>query len=103
MSTATRAAATQGAPDKGATDKAPLIVVRKRAVTVETIWHEGGPVAQTPTRYASALAVIANPFAGRYEPDLLEFQAALRTLGHELASELVDVLSPDQVHVYGKG
>jgi hypothetical protein len=24
-------------------------------VTVETIWHEGGPVAQTPTRYASAL------------------------------------------------
>ena len=84
-------------------EKSSLIVVRKRAVTVETIWHEGGPVAQTPTRYASALAVIANPFAGRYEPDLLDFQTELRGLGHELASELVDVLSPDQVQVYGKG
>jgi hypothetical protein len=98
MDTATRAVAAQVV-----TDKAPLIVVRKRAVTVETIWHEGGPVAQTPTRYASALAVIANPFAGRYEPDLLEFQTELRSLGHELASELVDVLSPEQVQVYGKG
>jgi len=103
MDTATRAAAAQAAPDKATTDKAPLIVVRKRAVTVETIWHEGGPVAQTPTRYASAIAVIANPFTGRYEPDLLEFQTELRELGHELASELVDVLSPDPVQVYGKG
>ena len=60
-------------------------MVRRRAVTVETIWHEGGPVAKIPTRYASALAVVANPFAGRYEPDLLGLQSALRRLGYELA------------------
>jgi hypothetical protein len=82
---------------------APAIVVRKRAVAVETIWHEGGPIAETPVRYGSALAVIANPFAGRYEPDLLAFQAALRGLGHELASELAGLLGGDQVQVYGKG
>jgi hypothetical protein len=85
------------------TTSAPPIVVRKRAVTVETIWHEGGPIAETPVRYASALAVIANPFAGRYEADLLAFQATLRGLGHELASELVDLLGRDRVQVYGKG
>src|SRR3954452_23054600 len=83
--------------------EAPAIVVRKRAVTVETVWHEGGPIAETPVRYGSALAVVANPFAGRYEPDLLAFQAALRGLGHELASELAGLLGRDQVQVYGKG
>jgi Amino acid synthesis len=81
----------------------PVIVVRKRAVTVETVWHDGGPLAETPVRYASALAVIANPFAGRYEPDLLPFQTALRGLGHELATELVERLGRDQVQAYGKG
>ena len=79
------------------------IVVRKRVLTVETVWHDGGPVAETPVRYASALAVIANPFAGRYEPDLTGLQTALRGLGHELAEELVGVLGRDQVEVYGKG
>jgi Amino acid synthesis len=81
----------------------PTIAVRKRAVTVETIWHDGGPVAATPVRYGSALAVVRNPFAGRYEPDLLTFQSALRGLGHELATELVALLGRDQVQVYGKG
>jgi hypothetical protein len=86
-----------------ASNDGPAIVVRKRAVTVEMIWHEGGPVAETPMRYASALAVIANPFAGRYEPDLMGLQTVLRGLGHELASELVELLGRDQVQVYGKG
>ena len=85
------------------TAEAPVIAVRKRAVTVETVWHEGGPVAATPVRYGSALAVIANPFAGRYEPNLLGLQSELRGLGHELATELVGLLGRDQVQVYGKG
>jgi hypothetical protein len=95
-------AAVQPAPVPDSTGE-PAILVRKRAVTIETIWHEGGPVAETPVRYASALAVIANPFAGRYEPDLLGLQSVLRGLGHELARELVDLLGRDQVQVYGKG
>jgi Amino acid synthesis len=82
---------------------APPIVVRKRAMTVETVWHDGGPITETPVRYASALAVIANPFAGRYEPELLAFQSALRSLGQELATELVGLLGRDHVQVYGKG
>jgi len=82
---------------------APPIVCRKRAVSVETVWHDGGPIAETPLRYATALAVIANPFAGRFEPDLMGFQTALRSLGRELAAELVALLGRDQVQVYGKG
>ena len=40
----------------------PEVKVRKRVVTVEEIFHEGGPVAATPLRRAASLAVIHNPF-----------------------------------------
>lgn len=79
-----------------------LIQIRKRLLTVETVHHEGGPVAPVPLRMAAAAAVVRNPFAGRYEPDLLPFMAELRTLGSELAEELVGVLGKDRVEAYGK-
>lgn len=79
-----------------------LIQVRKRQLLVETIFHEGGPPASVPLRMAAALAVVRNPYAGRYEPDLLPFMAELRTLGRELAEELVQVLGREQVQAYGK-
>ncbi|UJW80380.1 amino acid synthesis family protein [Hydrogenophaga sp. SL48] len=79
-----------------------LIQVRKRQLLVETIFHEGGPPAAVPLRMAAALAVVRNPYAGRYEPDLLPFMAELRTLGRELAEELVQVLGRDRVQAYGK-
>jgi hypothetical protein len=79
-----------------------LIQVRKRQLLVETVFHEGGPPPAVPLRMAAALAVVRNPCAGRYEPDLLPFMAELRTLGRELAEELVQVLGRDRVQAYGK-
>ena len=79
-----------------------LIQIRKRLLTVETVHHEGGPVAAVPLRMAAAAAVVRNPYAGRYEPDLLPFMAELRALGSELAAELVGVLGKDKVEAYGK-
>jgi Amino acid synthesis len=79
-----------------------LIQIRKRLLSVETIHHEGGPVAAVPLRMAAAAAVVRNPYAGRYEPDLLPFMAELRALGSELAAELVGVLGKDHVQAYGK-
>ena len=79
-----------------------LIQVRKRQLLVETVFHEGGPPPAVPLRMAAALAVVGNPYAGRYEPDLLPFMAELRTLGRELAEELVQVLGRERVQAYGK-
>ena len=79
-----------------------LIQIRKRQLTVETIHHEGGPPHERPLRMAAAAAVLRNPYAGRYEPDLLPFMAELRGLGRELAEELVGVLGREQVQAYGK-
>ncbi len=79
-----------------------LVHIRKRAFTVETTWHELGPVAETPLRLAAASAVIANPYAGVYEPDLMPFMAELRGLGQTLATELAEYFGRENVEVYSK-
>ncbi|WP_116364081.1 amino acid synthesis family protein [Parahaliea mediterranea] len=80
-----------------------LVAIRKRALSTETIFHEGGPVTDTPLTMAAATAVIRNPFAGRYEADLMPFMSELRALGRELAEELVVTLGGrERVEVYSK-
>jgi|UniRef100_UPI000D3B9466 hypothetical protein len=79
-----------------------LIALRKRSLTVETVFHEGGPPPDKPLRIAAACAVIRNPYAGRYEPDLLPFMAQLRSLGTALAEELVATLGRQNVEAYSK-
>ncbi|WP_108517347.1 amino acid synthesis family protein [Bradyrhizobium algeriense] len=78
--------------------------IRKTALTVETVWHERGPRLATPLLVGTSIAVIRNPFAGRYEADLMPFQASLRELGRELAAALIARLGgADKIEAYGKG
>jgi hypothetical protein len=83
----------------------PEVQVRKRVVIVEEVFHEGGPVAPTPLRRAAALAVIHNPFAGKYVPEISGFMEDLNPLGLEMAKTLVEALGGDPkiVEGYGKG
>ncbi len=84
--------------------KMPLVNVRKIKLDVEEVWHEGGERVSEPLRVAVATAIVANPYAGRYEPDLLPFMQALRELGHDLSSRLVALLGgAENVQAYGKG
>jgi hypothetical protein len=81
------------------------IELRKRLLTVEEIFHEGGPVAAVPLKRAAAISVIANPFAGRYVEDIAFFMKTLEPLGVEMAQALVAALGGDPAVVqgYGKG
>jgi hypothetical protein len=80
------------------------LILRKLLVVVEDIHHEGGPVAKVPLYRAAALAVVKNPFAGRYEPDIQWFMDDLRPLGLNMAQRLVAALGgADRVEGYGKG
>lgn len=80
-----------------------LVRVRKRGLTVETVFHEFGPEPERPVRYAAATAVVANPYAGQYVEDLAPFMTALRPLGAELAQEMADALGGvERVEAYGK-
>jgi hypothetical protein len=78
--------------------------LRKTAFSVEEIFHEGGPKPAQSQRRASGIAIVANPFAGRYEPDIQWFMEDLKPLGLSMATRLVDMLGgADQIQGYGKG
>jgi amino acid synthesis protein len=81
------------------------VKIRKRCLIVEEIFHEGGPIASVPLRRAAALAVIHNPFAGRYVTEISGFMDDLNPLGLELAESLVESLGgdPKSIEGYGKG
>ena len=79
------------------------INIRKTQLSVEEIWHEGGSPVTDPVKVATALAVVENPYSGRYEPDLMDFQSSLRELGRALSARLVAAVGADAVQAYGKG
>lgn len=81
------------------------VEVRKVVITTEEIFHEGGPVAAQPLRRGSILALIRNPFAGRYVEDISGFMTDLEPLGVDMAKRLVGVLGgdPAAIEAYGKG
>ena len=83
----------------------PKVAVRKFATVVEEILHEGGPPAAKPFRQGACLAVIRNPFAGRYEPDIQPFMKDLEPLGVEMAKRLIAAMGvkPKEIEAYGKG
>ena len=82
----------------------PDVVLRKFATRCEEIRHEFGPPPERPLRRAAAMAVIENPFAGRYEPEIRPFMEDLRPLGLMMAERLATLLEgPGNVEGYGKG
>jgi len=81
------------------------VIELHRVVTqVEDIFHEFGPPPQSPLRRGAAMAVIRNPFAGRYVADIAPFMEELKPLGLELAQRLLVALGtpPNGVTGYGK-
>jgi hypothetical protein len=81
------------------------VEVRKVVRLLEEIFHEGGPRVKVPLRRAAALAVIRNPFAGKYVEQIEEFMSELNPLGLEMSKMLVAELGGDAkvVEGYGKG
>ncbi|WP_018425706.1 amino acid synthesis family protein [Hoeflea sp. 108] len=83
----------------------PDFPIRKTAVIVEDIFHDGGPPAKVPRRRAAALAVVENPFAGRYVEELQGAMDDLKPLGLRLTDRLIEALGGDikAIDGYGKG
>ena len=78
--------------------------IRKIAVWVEETHFEAGHRITPATRKAVAVAVIANPFAGRYVEDLTVLMDIGEELGGLLGTRCVAALgiAPDQAQSYGK-
>jgi len=78
-----------------------MLHVRKSLVLRETLTSEMGKIAARPIVRSVALAVIGNPFAGRYVEDLTELFEAGREFGEKFSAELVGLL-PQPPTSYGK-
>ena len=78
--------------------------IRKMVTVVEEVRTEMGRPVDPPTRRAAAIAVIENPFAGRYVEDL----EALMVIGEELGGLLGEAcvkalgIRPEEAQSYGK-
>jgi Amino acid synthesis len=83
----------------------PAVVVRKFLVQVEEIFHEGGPLAARPLKRGAVVAVISNPFAGRYVEEITGFMDDLKPLGLDMARRLIEAIGDgaSAVEGYGKG
>jgi hypothetical protein len=79
--------------------------IRKIIVQVDETRMEMGRKVEPPTRKAVAIAVIANPYAGRYVEDLTELMDIGEELGGLLGERCVQALGiqPAQAESYGKG
>ena len=82
-----------------------LIDIRRIFTQVEDIFHEGGPRAAQPLRRGAIAAVLTNPYAGRYEPDILPMMEALNPVGLDLARRLLVAMAVpvERIQGYGKG
>ena len=78
--------------------------IRKLIVEVDETHLEAGKAIAPPTRKALAMAVIENPYAGRYADNLDELVTIGEELGGLLGEKCVAALgiAPAQAHSYGK-
>ncbi|MBI2526385.1 MAG: amino acid synthesis family protein [Candidatus Rokubacteria bacterium] len=75
--------------------------IRKLVTVIEEIVADGGKPAARPVRKVAAVAVIENPFAGRFVEDLAELIKTGEELGDLLGRRAVAALGAP-VHSYGK-
>ena len=82
-----------------------MIDIRRIFTHVEFIAHEfGPPPAKALVRGAIGI-VMTNPYAGRYEPDILPMMDALGAVGVDMAERLRAAMDipADAIEGYGKG
>ncbi|MGP8283959.1 MAG: amino acid synthesis family protein [Desulfomonilaceae bacterium] len=79
--------------------------IRKICTMVEETHTEMGKNVTPPSKRAAAIAVIKNPFAGRYQENLSELIETGEKLGELLGKKALEALgiNSDKAESYGKG
>jgi len=78
--------------------------IRKKFLSIESTYHEGGPSPDRPLLQGSIGVVFNNPYAGKYVEDLTPLVEAAKPIGKAIAQELVAALGGvEAIETYGKG
>lgn len=75
----------------------------KRILTfADELRAEAGRRSEPPLRKSAVVAIVHNPFAGRYAEDLSPLTAASEVIGREICAIAVALLAPHKPASYGK-
>jgi hypothetical protein len=78
--------------------------LRKLTILNEEIHHDGGPPVGRPRQRAAILALVSNPFAGRFAAELQPAMEDLKPLGLMMSARLIAALGGREgIDSYGKG
>ncbi|MBY4599062.1 amino acid synthesis family protein [Ottowia caeni] len=82
-----------------------MIEIRRIFTQVEEIRHEFGPPPPEPLIRGAIAVVMTNPYAGRYEADILPMMKALEPVGVDMAQRLLAAMDVprERIATYGKG
>ena len=82
-----------------------MIEIRRIFTHVESLAHEFGPAPDQPLLRGAIGIVMTNPYAGRYEPNILPMMDALGAVGIDMAERLRAAMDVpvEQIQSYGKG
>jgi hypothetical protein len=78
--------------------------LRKTQIIIEDIFHEFGPPPAVPRRRCAVLALVENPFAGKFHAELQGAMDDLKPLGLKMTEMLIEAMGGrDGIDAYGKG
>ena len=82
-----------------------MIEIRRTVTWREEIFHEFGPPPAQPLIRGAIAALLVNPYAGRYESDIMPLMAELPAVGLDMARRLLAAMDvpTDRIESYGKG
>ena len=81
----------------------PDFTLRKTAIFIEEIHHDGGPAPEQPRQRGAIAALVKNPFAGGYTDDLQSAMDDLKPLGLMMTDRLIEAIGGiDGIDGYGK-
>lgn len=77
--------------------------IRKIFTFVEEIYSEQGQSVDPPVRKVAVVAVVKNPYTGKYEEDLSYLIEHSKEIGRKISKMAVEAMGPYPVESYGKG
>lgn len=77
--------------------------IRKIYTIVEEIYREQGQTAEPPVRKVAVVAIVKNPYAGKYQEDLSYLINESAEIGRKISTMAVEAMRPYPVESYGKG
>ena len=81
---------------------ADTIKIKRVLTFLDEVRVADGRDTVPPLRKAAAVAIVVNPFAGRFVQDLSPLTRASEAIGREICAIAVRLLAPDQAVSYGK-